>query len=171
MHELSVSAAVVDTAVRHAAGRKVTSVHLRVGALRQVVPDSLAFYFEIVSRETVCEGARLEQELVAACLRCEECETEWAVDVPAFRIDTTAVTNAIHGAMNKPIRNENGGSHVMPLTKTTFLGGGGAPVATATPTTCSATSIAASTPSFTRSIRRRLTGCIKSDGIVPYTNS
>ena len=35
---------------------------LRIGHLRQVVPDSLAFYFEIVSRETVCEGARLEQE-------------------------------------------------------------------------------------------------------------
>jgi hydrogenase nickel incorporation protein HypA/HybF len=85
MHELSVSAAVVDTAVRHADGRKVTSVHLRVGALRQVVPESLAFYFQIVSRETVCEGAVFEQELVAARLRCEACETEWAADAPAFR--------------------------------------------------------------------------------------
>jgi hydrogenase nickel incorporation protein HypA/HybF len=85
VHELSVSAAVVDTAVRHAAGRKVTSVHLRVGALRQVVPDSLAFYFEIVARDTLCEGAVLEQELIAARLRCESCETEWAADAPAFR--------------------------------------------------------------------------------------
>ena len=90
MHELSVSAAVVDTAVRHAAGRKVTSVHLRVGALRQVVPDSLAFYFEICSRETVCEGARLEQEIVAARLRCADCETEWAADAPAFRCPACA---------------------------------------------------------------------------------
>ena len=85
MHELSVSAAVVDTAVRHAAGRRVTSVHLRVGALRQVVPDSLAFYFEIVARDTVCEGAVLEQEVIAARLRCESCETEWTADAPAFR--------------------------------------------------------------------------------------
>jgi hydrogenase nickel incorporation protein HypA/HybF len=85
VHELSVSAAVVDTAVRHAAGRKVTSVHLRVGALRQVVPDSLAFYFEIVARDTVCEGAVLEQEVIAARLRCESCETAWTADAPAFR--------------------------------------------------------------------------------------
>jgi len=85
VHELSVSAAVVDTAVRHAAGRKVTSVHLRVGALRQVVPDSLAFYFDIVARDTLCEGAVLEQELIAARLRCESCETEWEADAPAFR--------------------------------------------------------------------------------------
>jgi hydrogenase nickel incorporation protein HypA/HybF len=85
MHELSVSAAVVDTAVRHAAGRRVSVVWLRVGALRQVVPDSLDFYFGIVSRDTVCEGARLEQELIEARLRCADCDTEWAVDVPAFR--------------------------------------------------------------------------------------
>ena len=85
MHELSVSAAVVDTAVRHATGRPVTVVRLRVGALRQVVPDSLDFYFGIVSRDTVCEGARLEQELIEARLRCSNCETEWTVDVPAFR--------------------------------------------------------------------------------------
>ena len=90
MHELSVSAAVVDTAVRHAAGRRVTSVHLRVGALRQVVPDSLAFYFEIVARDTVCEGAVLEQELIAARLRCESCETEWDADAPAFRCPACA---------------------------------------------------------------------------------
>ena len=85
MHELSISAAVVDTAVRHARGRPVTLVSLRVGQLRQVVADSLDFYFGIVARGTLCEGARLEQELVAARLRCRECDREWAVDEPAFR--------------------------------------------------------------------------------------
>src|SRR5690348_17080996 len=85
MHELSIGSAVVATAVRHAAGRRVTAVHLRVGALRQVVPESLEFYFGIVARETCCEGARLDQELLEARLRCPGCETEWEVDVPDFR--------------------------------------------------------------------------------------
>ena len=66
MHELSVSSAIVDTVVRHAEGRRVTAVRVRLGRLRQVVPDSLAFYFELVARDTVCEGARLEQEVVPA---------------------------------------------------------------------------------------------------------
>ena len=66
MHELSISSAIVDTALRHADGRRVTQVDVRVGALRQVVPESLDFYFEIVSRDTVCEGAALELELVGA---------------------------------------------------------------------------------------------------------
>ncbi len=77
VHELSLSSAIVDTALRHAEGRRVTAVNMRIGALRQVVPDSLVFYFEIVSRETVCEGARLEHELVGAMLRCPECERQW----------------------------------------------------------------------------------------------
>jgi hydrogenase nickel incorporation protein HypA/HybF len=77
VHELSISSAIVNTAERHAAGRKVTAVEVRVGSLRQVVPDSLGFYFEIVARDTVCADARLELESVAALLRCSDCGREW----------------------------------------------------------------------------------------------
>ena len=85
MHELSLSSAIVNTAVKHAAGRRVTLVSLRVGALRQVVPDTLEFYFGFVARGTICEGARLEQELVPALVRCEGCGHEWELDLPLFR--------------------------------------------------------------------------------------
>jgi hydrogenase nickel incorporation protein HypA/HybF len=85
MHELSVASAVVDTATRHAGGRRVTAIRLRVGALRQVVPDSLAFYFEHVARGTLCEGARLEVEPVPATLHCEDCGAAWELDAASFR--------------------------------------------------------------------------------------
>ncbi len=85
MHELSVASAVVDTAVRHAAGRPVTAVHVRLGVLRQVVPGSLEFFFGIVARDTVCEGAVLTHEVVQARLHCRDCTHEWTIDVPAFR--------------------------------------------------------------------------------------
>ena len=49
MHELSISSAVVETAIAHCGGRRVSVVSVRVGHLRQVVPDSLRFYFEIVA--------------------------------------------------------------------------------------------------------------------------
>ncbi len=77
MHELSVSSAVVDTALKHAAGRRISVVSLRLGKLRQVVPDSLSFYFEIVGRDTLCEGARLELELIDALMSCGSCGHEW----------------------------------------------------------------------------------------------
>ena len=84
MHELSLSGAIVNTVVKHADGRPVSLVSLRVGALRQVVPDTLEFYFEFVSKGTVCEGARLEQELIPAVLRCAGCGREWEIDMPIF---------------------------------------------------------------------------------------
>ena len=84
MHELSLSGAVVNTVVKHAQGRPVTVVSLRVGALRQVVPETLEFYFEFVARGTVCEAARLEQELIEARLRCASCAREWEIELPVF---------------------------------------------------------------------------------------
>ena len=77
MHELSIAGAIRDTALRHAAGRRVTLVTLRIGALRMVAGDSLAFYFQIVARDTPCDGATLEHERVAALLRCPACAHEW----------------------------------------------------------------------------------------------
>ncbi len=85
MHELSLSSAILDTVERHAAGRRVSRVNLTVGGLRQVVPDSLDFYFEIVSRDTVCDGAELRQTLVEGRARCDECAYEWELDLPLFR--------------------------------------------------------------------------------------
>jgi hydrogenase nickel incorporation protein HypA/HybF len=80
----------VNTAVKHADGRRVTVVSLRVGRLRQVVPDTLDFYFGFVARDTVCEGARLEMEVVDAALRCNVCGHEWAIEIPAFRCPSCA---------------------------------------------------------------------------------
>jgi hydrogenase nickel incorporation protein HypA/HybF len=76
MHELSIAASIVELVERHAGGRRVRSVELKVGALRQVVPDSLAFAFELVTRDTPLAGARLEIEPVPASARCESCEAE-----------------------------------------------------------------------------------------------
>ncbi len=85
MHELSLSQAILETVERHAGGRRVGTINLRVGRLRQVVPDTLAFYLKIVSEGTVCEGARLEIEDVPAVLACTDCGERWQVELAHFR--------------------------------------------------------------------------------------
>ena len=85
MHEMAISSAVLESVLRHAAGRQVTGVKLRVGHLRQVVPDSLEFYWGIVTRDSVCEGSVLEQELIPARLECTRCSREWEIELPVFR--------------------------------------------------------------------------------------
>ncbi len=76
MHELSIAEAVVNIAVRHAEGRPVSAVELRVGHLRQVVPSALEFAFELVTEGTVLEGAELRMEEVPAAGECRSCGAE-----------------------------------------------------------------------------------------------
>ena len=85
MHELSIASAIVATAdtPRRRAPRRLVSV--RVGALRQVVPGSLRFYFAIAAREGLCERAELELTAVPLRLRCRDCGAEWEPEFPEFR--------------------------------------------------------------------------------------
>ena len=85
MHELAISSAVLASVLRHAEGRRVTAVRLRVGHLRQVVPDSLDFYWGIVTRDGLCAGSVLEQEVIPARLACTACAREWEIELPVFR--------------------------------------------------------------------------------------
>ena len=73
MHELSIADAVVRIVSRHAGERRVTRVELKVGHLRQVVPDALEFAFGLVAQGTPAEGAELVMEEVPAEVRCERC--------------------------------------------------------------------------------------------------
>jgi len=73
MHELSIAEAVIGIVERHARGRVVTRVELKVGHLRQVVPDALSFAFELTAQGTVAEAAELEMTEVPAAGRCRSC--------------------------------------------------------------------------------------------------
>jgi hydrogenase nickel incorporation protein HypA/HybF len=84
MHEFDLSSAIVQTVNKHAQGRRVTHVTLRIGRLRQVVLKTLEFYMAIVGKETPCEGATLEIIDVPAVLRCKTCQHEWEIEIPAF---------------------------------------------------------------------------------------
>ncbi|HKB94700.1 MAG TPA: hydrogenase maturation nickel metallochaperone HypA [Gaiellaceae bacterium] len=73
MHELSVAAAIAEVASRHAGGRTVHRVDVRVGYLRQVVPSALEFSWQMVTHETSLEGAALVLEEVPARGSCRAC--------------------------------------------------------------------------------------------------
>lgn len=85
MHELSLCGAIADIAARTAGERHVERVHVRIGELRQVVPDTLAFCWTMVVSDTELDGCELDVERVAAVLRCAGCGGEHPMgDDPAF---------------------------------------------------------------------------------------
>ena len=82
MHELALSQAVADMVVDHARGRPVRAVHLRIGWFRQVVPESLAFCWELLTGDTELDGARLVIEHIPAVVRCATCGASTTLDLP-----------------------------------------------------------------------------------------
>ena len=96
MHELSLCQAIAGVVKPHAAGRRVDIVRVQVGALRQVVPETLSFCWTLVRDHHGMDGAELELELVPAEVACRACgeqsaiASRWSVCCP--RCDSPDVT-------------------------------------------------------------------------------
>jgi hydrogenase nickel incorporation protein HypA/HybF len=97
VHELSLCHAIGGIVGRHAAGRQVTAVHLDVGALRQVVPESLTFCWGLANAGTPWASSELDVRLVPASLHCLDCGATTELDEPFLvcgTCDSPAVTIA-----------------------------------------------------------------------------
>jgi hydrogenase nickel incorporation protein HypA/HybF len=85
VHELSVTQALLDLALHEAeaaGAQRVGALEVRVGALTGIVPDSVAFYFEMLSKGTTAEGAELRFVKVMPSARCRQCGEETTLDAP-----------------------------------------------------------------------------------------
>jgi hydrogenase nickel incorporation protein HypA/HybF len=87
VHELSLiqeMMKVVEEQIRAYEVKKVHLVSLSVGKLMTVVPESLIFCFEILSKGTNLEGAKLEIEEIPVKCRCKDCGEEFLVESFSF---------------------------------------------------------------------------------------
>ncbi|HTC68088.1 MAG TPA: hydrogenase maturation nickel metallochaperone HypA [Acidothermaceae bacterium] len=89
MHELSICGSVADIATRRAGGRSVEAIHLRIGQLRQIVPDTLEYCWSMVTTSTELEGSRLEIDYVRARIRCRTCGAVHELDEYPILLCTT----------------------------------------------------------------------------------
>jgi hydrogenase nickel incorporation protein HypA/HybF len=89
MHELALCEAIARIVRPHAEGRHVDTVRVRIGALRQVVPESLSFCWSLLREHEDMPDAELELELVSAEVVCRSCgqrgqiESQWSLLCPA----------------------------------------------------------------------------------------
>jgi hydrogenase nickel incorporation protein HypA/HybF len=74
--------AIASKVVDRAAGRPVLTVTIRVGHLRQVVPDAMTFSWEMVTAGTVLDGAALRIEHIPAVVACRACGATTTLDAP-----------------------------------------------------------------------------------------
>ena len=78
MHELSITEALLNMACQTAAqqqAKKVTALNVKIGKLSGIIDDSVQFYWEIITKETVCKDSTLNFTHIAAKFLCHECNT------------------------------------------------------------------------------------------------
>jgi hydrogenase nickel incorporation protein HypA/HybF len=115
MHELPVTESILEIALRHAQkadATRITDLHLVIGQLATLVDDSIQFYWDMIAKDTIAEGARLHFQRIPAELLCLDCGNRYTpgdeilacpkcqsvrVKVTAgeeFRLDSIDVENA-----------------------------------------------------------------------------
>lgn len=80
MHELSVTESVLEITCRHAGkaqAKRVTDIYLVIGRLSSIVDDSVQFYWNLISKDTLCENAQLHFRRVPAELLCLNCRYQY----------------------------------------------------------------------------------------------
>ncbi|MCU0848590.1 MAG: hydrogenase maturation nickel metallochaperone HypA [Spirochaetes bacterium] len=83
MHELSIMSSILDIILEYARNnnaKRITGVNLRIGVLSDVIPDWAQNYFDMLSKDTVADGAKLNIERVEARVKCRECGHEQVFD-------------------------------------------------------------------------------------------
>ncbi len=74
MHEMPYTQAMIDLALKEAGGAKIKQMHLRVGWMSAIVPQSVQAFFDYLSKGTGAEGAELVFEMVPIRLVCVNCK-------------------------------------------------------------------------------------------------
>ena len=85
MHELSVTQGILDVtldAARKAGAQRIVTIDLVIGELSGMVDDSIQFYFDFLSRDTLAEKATLRFRREPAIVGCRDCGGKFEAHAP-----------------------------------------------------------------------------------------
>ena len=80
MHELAITESILSIASVYAlkaGATRVTDLYLVVGRLSSLVDDSVQFYWDILSQNTICANSLLHFERIPAKILCLDCSNEF----------------------------------------------------------------------------------------------
>lgn len=78
MHELAVTQSLLKLAVGHAeeaGASRVTDIYIEIGQLSSYVDESVQFYWDLISKGTLAEGANLHFQRIPMEMECRDCAT------------------------------------------------------------------------------------------------
>lgn len=83
MHELAVTENILNIVLKYAKdaqATKVSKIFLVIGDLSSIVDDSIQFYWDIIAKDTIAEGAQLCFKRIATTFECTKCKAWYSPD-------------------------------------------------------------------------------------------
>ncbi|MGK5091929.1 hydrogenase maturation nickel metallochaperone HypA [Deltaproteobacteria bacterium TL4] len=83
MHELSIMNGVLETVLREAEkvkATRVTGIGLKIGERSGVLLEAITFAFDVITRDTIAEGAELKLESMPLMGECPQCELQFRAE-------------------------------------------------------------------------------------------
>ena len=82
MHELDVTESLLNTACDYALkndAHRVISLNIIIGDLSGFIGDSVQFYWDMISENTICENSKLHFTRLPAKFICQSCGKEFEI--------------------------------------------------------------------------------------------
>jgi hydrogenase nickel incorporation protein HypA/HybF len=87
MHELPITESILEIALRHARqanARRVTTIYLVIGQMATIIDDSVQFYWDIIAKDSIAEGAQLLFKRIPASIQCQVCSLRYSPNQDDF---------------------------------------------------------------------------------------
>lgn len=88
MHEAGIAQNILEIAIETAqtgGATEIEKVHMQIGRLAGIDPESLRFSFDALKEETIAQNAELVIEVIPVTGRCEDCGHEAEYDSMFFQ--------------------------------------------------------------------------------------
>lgn len=83
MHELAITEGILRTAVPKAeqsGAKKILEIRLSIGELSGVIPEYVQYYFDLIGKGTIAEGAKIVAKVLPVAVSCPDCGYEGGID-------------------------------------------------------------------------------------------
>jgi len=83
MHELPITQNILKIALDYGEksnATQITDLFVVIGQLSSVIDESIQFYWGMIAKDTIAEGAKLHFKRIPARLECTECETVYMIE-------------------------------------------------------------------------------------------
>ena len=90
MHELPVTESILEIAIKHAKRENATQIkdiYLVIGQFASFIDESIQFYWDIISKDTIADGANLHFKRLPAEFQCLDCQQNFSPRLTAKGCD------------------------------------------------------------------------------------